>query len=66
MALLKRSYTDDRKTRYDEEIKKEFIKSLSEGLYDEYESIASNPTLLLLMLSLFRENSNFPKEKVLS
>lgn len=51
------------KTRYDEEIKKEFIKSLSEGLYDEYESIASNPTLLLLMLSLFRENSNFPKEK---
>lgn len=51
------------KTKYDEEIKNEFIKSLSEGLYDEYESIASNPTLLLLMLSLFRENSNFPKEK---
>lgn len=51
------------KTRYDEEIKKEFTKSLSEGLFDEYKSIASNPTLLLLMLSLFRENSNFPKEK---
>jgi energy-coupling factor transporter ATP-binding protein EcfA2 len=51
------------KTKYAEEIKKEFIKSLSDGLYDEYESIASNPTLLLLMLSLFRENSNFPKEK---
>jgi energy-coupling factor transporter ATP-binding protein EcfA2 len=51
------------KTKYDEEIKKEFIKSLSDGLYEEYESIASNPTLLLLMLSLFRENSNFPKEK---
>lgn len=51
------------KTKYDEEIKNEFVKSLSEGLYDEYESIASNPTLLLLMLSLFRENSNFPKKK---
>ncbi|WP_416150824.1 NACHT domain-containing protein [Salipaludibacillus sp. HK11] len=51
------------KTKYDEEIKQEFIKSLSEGLYDDYKSIASNPTLLLLMLSLFRENSNFPKEK---
>ncbi|MDR4935574.1 NACHT domain-containing protein [Rossellomorea marisflavi] len=51
------------KTKYDNEIKDEFIRSLSESLYDEYESIASNPTLLLLMLSLFRENSNFPKEK---
>lgn len=52
-----------KKTSYDEEVKTEFIKSLSEGLYKDYESIAANPTLLLLMLSLFRENSNFPKEK---
>lgn len=47
----------------DEELKIEFIKRLSYELFDEYESIASNPTLLLLMLSLFGENSNFPKEK---
>ncbi|WP_429948444.1 NACHT domain-containing protein [Enterococcus sp. AZ101] len=52
-----------KKTDYYEDIKQEFTKSLSESLYDEYETIASNPVLLLLMLSLFRENSNFPKKK---
>lgn len=46
-----------------EELKCEFIKRLSCELFDEYESFASNPTLLLLMLSLFGENSNFPKER---
>ncbi|MCC4046608.1 NACHT domain-containing protein [Enterococcus gallinarum] len=47
----------------DEEIKIEFIERLTDGLFEEYESIASNPTLLLLMMNLFGENSNFPKEK---
>ncbi|WP_314208978.1 NACHT domain-containing protein [Vagococcus salmoninarum] len=51
------------KTKYDEERKKEFLSSLSESLYEEYETLACNPTLLLLMLTLFSTSTKFPKEK---
>lgn len=52
-----------KKTKYDEERKKFFIASLSKNLYEEYETLACNPTLLLLMLTLFSTSTNFPKEK---
>ena len=52
-----------KKVSYDEEVKTKFLYSLSEELYEDYDTLACNPTLLLLMLSLFRTSTKFPKEK---
>ncbi|MBL1225862.1 NACHT domain-containing protein [Enterococcus sp. BWR-S5] len=51
-----------RKVEYLPEIKEEFLAQLDEGLYEKYKSIASNPLLLVLMLKVFKQNPNFPKD----
>lgn len=40
-----------------------FLVHLEEELYVEYESFASNPILLLLMLQTFQANQDFPKQE---
>lgn len=51
-----------RKIEYIPDIKEEFLVQLDEDRYEKYESIAANPLLLVLMLKVFRQNPNFPKD----
>ncbi len=51
------------KLDYDEDIKKKFCEQLDEELYDEYESFASNPLLLTIMLMTFEERISIPDKK---
>ncbi|OQO71163.1 hypothetical protein BH747_04000 [Enterococcus villorum] len=51
-----------KKIEYISEIKNEFLTQLDEKLYEKYNSIASNPLLLILMLKVFKQNPNFPKD----
>ncbi|GAX47819.1 NACHT domain-containing protein [Pseudolactococcus reticulitermitis] len=48
---------------YPNDLRNIFKEKLSESLFLEYESLAQNPILLMLMLRTFAKNSNFPKEK---
>ncbi len=51
------------KLDYDEEIKGKFRKQLDEDLYEKYESFASNPLLLTIMLMTFEERISIPDRK---
>lgn len=51
------------KLDYDIEIKDKFYKQLEEELFDKYESFASNPLLLTIMLMTFEERVSIPDSK---
>lgn len=51
------------KLDYDIEIKDKFYKQLDEELFDKYESFASNPLLLTIMLMTFEERVSIPDSK---
>lgn len=51
------------KLDYDKEIKDKFYKQLEEELFDKYESFASNPLLLTIMLMTFEERVSIPDSK---
>jgi predicted NACHT family NTPase len=51
------------KLDYDTEIKNKFYKQLDEELFDKYESFASNPLLLTIMLMTFEERVSIPDSK---
>lgn len=50
------------KIDYDKNVKKEFYKSLQNGLYEKYKSFASNPLLLTIMLMTFENNAELPEK----
>ena len=45
---------------YEENIKKKFYKALDEELFEKYESFASNPLLLTIMLMTFEDRVSIP------
>lgn len=49
------------KIDFDESIKKPFSKELNDGLFEKYESFASNPLLLTIMLLTFSKHATLPK-----
>ena len=51
------------KLDYDAEIKNKFYKQLDEELFEKYESFASNPLLLTIMLMTFEERISIPDSK---
>lgn len=51
------------KLDYDEELKEKFRKQLDKELYDKYQSFASNPLLLTIMLMTFEERISIPDRK---
>lgn len=51
------------KLEYDEELKKKFYEKLDEELYDKYNSFASNPLLLTIMLMTFEGRVSIPDSK---
>ncbi|MCB6200829.1 NACHT domain-containing protein [Extibacter muris] len=51
------------KLDYDEELKCKFYKQLDEELYDRYQSFASNPLLLTIMLMTFEERISIPDSR---
>ena len=51
------------KLDYDVEIKDKFYKQLDEELYEKYNSFASNPLLLTIMLMTFEERVSIPDSK---
>lgn len=48
------------KLNFDEGVKEKFYEQLKNVLYDKYESFASNPLLLNIMLLTFQKNANIP------
>lgn len=52
-----------RKLDYDDELKEKFYKQLDEELFDKYESFASNPLLLTIMLMTFEGRVSIPDSK---
>lgn len=51
------------KLDYDQELKEKFYKQLDEELFERYESFASNPLLLTIMLMTFEERISIPDSK---
>lgn len=51
------------KLDYDKDLKKKFIQRLDESLFEKYQSFASNPLLLTIMLLTFEERVSFPDNK---
>lgn len=51
------------KLDYDEEIKSKFYKQLDEELFDKYNSFATNPLLLTIMLMTFEGRVSIPDNK---
>lgn len=51
------------KLDYDDEIKHKFYKQLDMELFEKYESFASNPLLLTIMLMTFEERVSIPDSK---
>ena len=49
------------KIEYDESVKEKFLVALNENLYDKYESFASNPLLLTIMLMTFSNHASIPE-----
>lgn len=49
-----------KKIDYDHEVKARFLKALSNRLFDEYKSFASNPLLLTIMLLTFENRASIP------
>ncbi len=52
------------KLEYDEEIKNKFYERLDKELFEKYESFASNPLLLTIMLMTFEERVSIPDSKI--
>lgn len=50
------------KLRYEENIKKQFIKKIDDELYDSHTSFIGNPLLLTMMLMTFQEFAEIPKK----
>lgn len=50
-----------RKIEFDENVKNTFCKELEEHLYEKYESFASNPLLLNIMLLTFQKHAVIPE-----
>lgn len=50
-----------RKIEFDENVKNTFYKELEEHLYEKYESFASNPLLLNIMLLTFQKHAVIPE-----
>ena len=48
------------KLDYDEAIKAKFLRELNNGLYDKYQTFASNPLLLTIMLMTFENRMSIP------
>lgn len=48
------------KIEYDQKIKENFYKELEDNLYDKYETFASNPLLLTIMLLTFENRASIP------
>jgi len=48
------------KIEFDEDIKKNFINELNEKLYERYQSFASNPLLLTIMLLTYDRHASIP------
>jgi len=48
------------KLEYDERIKSDFMKELDASLYEKYETFASNPLLLTIMLMTFENRMSIP------
>lgn len=53
-----------KKIEYDQNIKEKFYKELDEYLYDKYETFASNPLLLTIMLLTFESRVSIPDKVV--
>lgn len=50
------------KLRYDEILKRQFIKKIDEELYDSHKSFIGNPLLLTMMLMTFQEFAEIPQK----
>ena len=50
------------KIEFDEKIKKSFYAELKNGLFEKYESFASNPLLLTIMLLTYSDHAVFPEK----
>lgn len=50
-----------KKLEFDEVVKDTFYKELDRTLYDKYESFASNPLLLNIMLLTFQKHASIPE-----
>ncbi|HEL2056751.1 TPA: NACHT domain-containing protein [Streptococcus suis] len=61
VSLIKK--VSKKKIVISKEVTHSFLSQLNEELYEEYESFASNPILLLLMLQTFQANQDFPKQE---
>lgn len=48
------------KLEYDEVVKAKFLKALENGMFEKYNSFASNPLLLSIMLMTFNERAEIP------
>src|SRR6266436_5123915 len=48
------------RSKYDNDVKQQFIKSLKAGLYDKHKSFLSVPLLAVMMLITFREIAHIP------
>lgn len=48
------------KIEYDQKVKEKFYKELDEYLYDKYQTFASNPLLLTIMLLTFENRASIP------
>lgn len=51
------------KLDYDQDIKEKFCSQLDDFLYDKYQSFASNPLLLTIMLLTFESRISFPDKR---
>jgi NACHT domain len=51
-----------KKSKYDNQVKQEFIKSLKSDLYRKHESFLSNPLLTVMMLITFKEIAHIPNK----
>ena len=61
MALTKeQALSLIKKLEYDENIKNKFCKELEKDLFDKYETFASNPLLLTIMLLTFENRTSIP------
>lgn len=49
------------KIEYEESVKEKFLVALDENLYEKYESFASNPLLLTIMLMTFSNHASIPE-----
>jgi uncharacterized protein (DUF433 family) len=48
------------KSKYDEDVKKKFVKALKDELFEKHQSFLSNPLLAIMMLITFKEIAHIP------